>query len=239
MEHNSFTFKGVNSLSYYVYVVSKNVYDAAERDITFQSIAGRSGDLLVDNGRFKNVQIKYDCVAIPRDKIQIDEKTRIIKGWLQSETGYFALKDTFNQNFFRLACATGEIAFDEMYNGIAKGTINFNCKPYLYSIEGQKTVTLSEPDTIYNAFAFGSVPYLKIYGNGAGTLTINGTPFRILNIDTYVEIEGETGDAMKDGIDCNSLVNYDYAPELIPGENRIEWGGGITKIEIIPRWRTL
>lgn len=239
MEHNSFTFKGVNSLSYYVYVVSKNVYDAAERDITFQSIPGRSGDIPIDNNRFKNIQIKYDCVAIPRDKIPIDEKTRIIKGWLQSEPGYFVLKDTFNQNFFRKACAVGAILFEETYMGIAKGTLNFNCKPYLYSLEGQKPVTLIAPGTLYNEFAFGSVPYLKIYGSGAGILTINGTPYNLLNINGYVEIEGETGNAAKDGTDCNSLVSYDYAPVFVPGENCIEWSGGITKIDVIPRWRTL
>ena len=37
----------------------------------------------------------------------------------------------------------------------------------------------------------------------------------------------------------NDTVTGDGFPEFVPGENHIEFGGGITSIEIIPRWVSL
>ena len=43
----------------------------------------------------------------------------------------------------------------------------------------------------------------------------------------------------KDAMPKNDLVEGSGFPVLYPGENAITFTGGITKIEIEPRWQTL
>ena len=236
---NYFIFKGLSSLDFGLYVAEKSPYSAPERDTTYQSIPGRNGDYIIDNGRYKNQEVPYTCRMVSDTPESMSKKAIKAKSWLCSgEATYYPLMDSYNQNFMRWASVSSAVDI-KPDNALAEISIKFNCKPFLYSLDGQKTIELVEQDTLYNEFAFGSEPRLKIYGSGEGTLTINGAPYVLKNIDEYVEIEGETGDAMKGGRNCNEFVDFDYAPTFAPGINRIRWNGGITKIDVIPRWRTL
>lgn len=52
-------FKEHSSLDFGLLVVEKGSFKGAERDITYTSVAGRSGDLITDNGRYKNIKVPY------------------------------------------------------------------------------------------------------------------------------------------------------------------------------------
>ena len=56
---NYFVYNGVSSLDMGLRIESKNVFSAPEYDVTFQSIPGRNGDLILPNGRYPNVQVTY------------------------------------------------------------------------------------------------------------------------------------------------------------------------------------
>ena len=59
---NYFVYNGVSSLDMGLRIESKNVFSAPEYDVTFQSIPGRNGDLILPNGRYPNVQVTYSCL---------------------------------------------------------------------------------------------------------------------------------------------------------------------------------
>ena len=46
-----FTYNGISSADFGLHIESKNIFSAPEYDISFQSIPGRSGDLIVSNNR--------------------------------------------------------------------------------------------------------------------------------------------------------------------------------------------
>ena len=52
---NAFQFNGRSSSEFGVYISGGGTYNAPERDVEFMAMPGRSGDLLIDNGRFKNI----------------------------------------------------------------------------------------------------------------------------------------------------------------------------------------
>lgn len=41
----------------------------AERDIERKEVPGRSGDVIIDNGRYKNITVKYSCAILPEDGV--------------------------------------------------------------------------------------------------------------------------------------------------------------------------
>ena len=61
MRKDFFIFGGVNSLDYGVLLDGSGTTTAPERDVMTVTIPGRSGDLLVDAGRWKNTTVSYPC----------------------------------------------------------------------------------------------------------------------------------------------------------------------------------
>ena len=58
-------------------------------------------------------------------------------------------------------------------------------------------------------------------------------------ISSYVEVDSELMSAYKGETLCNDKILFTRFPELEPGENMIQVSTGISKVEIIPRWRTI
>lgn len=92
-----------------------------------------------------------------------------------------------------------------------------------------------------NPTAFKSRPIIKIYGFGSGELEIGDQVLEISSIDNYLVIDCEMMEIYKDKINCNSKVklNRNDFPKLLPGLNRILFSGGITSVEVIPKWWTI
>ena len=61
----------------------------------------------------------------------------------------------------------------------------------------------------------------------------------IHSFDRYVDLNCETHNAYNAGGFCNNTILSDDFPELPPGKTQITWTGGITAVEVTPRWWTL
>lgn len=234
---NRFTFKGMDSYRDFELIITETPpFVFAERDITFTPISGRSGDLIFSNNRFKNVQKEYKVAALA-DKTPLPELTRKIAAWLESDTNYWALNDTYDPDYFQYACYSGKISFADKLLKLGSATLRFECKPFKYSFAGQQTVTLTRSgSTITNPESFEALPYIKISGTGTIKLTVNGKPFTFTGVSGYVEVDSEMMNCYKGDILKNDTMTSDGFPVLKPGNNTISWTGVVTKVEIIPRW---
>lgn len=233
-------FKGNSSLEFNLFIKSKGSYNAPSRDKTFETVAGRNGDLIRDNGRYNNVNIPYDLTLVKTDVRNFTDLCRSIKTWLLAESGYFRLWDSYNAKYFRLASYDGSVDITEELRNIGEFSASFNCKPFQFLFEGQEIVTITEKDSgIYNPEAFPSKPYIKIYGSGDLTLNINNAAYNFTAVSEYIEIDTEAMSAYKaDELQNHKMTSIDF-PELQPGNNNISWAGSVSKVEIIPRWCTL
>ena len=78
-----FTYNGISSADFGLHIESKNIFSAPEYDISFQSIPGRSGDLIVSNNRFANVKVTYTvfvkmCIR-DSGKVILSEGIKLLK----------------------------------------------------------------------------------------------------------------------------------------------------------------
>ena len=83
------------------------------------------------------------------------------------------------------------------------------------------------------------MPLIRVSGTGAGNLYIGKYTVVIKSIDDYVMLDSDTQNAYKGTINKNSTISAPEFPVLEPGESGINWSGGITSVEIIPRWWTV
>lgn len=111
------------------------------------------------------------------------------------------------------------------------------------TISAENTVDVTyeslENGCIYNPTEFTALPLIRVYGTAAGTLTVGNTVVKIKSITEYVDLDCELQDAFKGITNCNGNVYAPDFPTLPPGGTGISFSGGITKIEIKPRWWTV
>ena len=196
---------------------------------------GRNGTLTYDNGRYNNVQIRYVC------GIQSDFKAKFAAFRAALPKGqYCRLEDTYFPDHFRLGMLSGGIEPQLIgaYWESGQFDILFDCKPQLFRKDGETPVTFNSPGALYNT-GETALPLLTVYGSGSGTVTVGTETMQITAIDGYVVIDCSTQDAYKGLSNKNSTIKAAEFPELGPGENPVSWTGGVTKVEIIPRWWTL
>lgn len=239
---NTFMFDGESSKEYGILITERPESVRPERDITKIEIPGRSGDLIVDNRRYKNIDVSYKCETVHNASVfpSIHEQVQAINIWLSKSPGTYAeLKDTYNIGFFRQALNISKTEYEFPAPGIAKFTAKFYCKPFLYSVEGQKAVVLTGAATLYNPYREVAQPNIKIYGSGNTVFKINNTTYTVNDVDGYIIIDTELGDAYKENALQSDKITAAAFPVLLPGGNTISWTGAATKIEIVPRWCTV
>lgn len=230
------TFRGHSSLEFSLLITEKGSYKGASRDISYTSVPGRSGDLITDNGRYKNIDIPYKFSLLNDSEFSFAEITHKIKGWLLSEVGYFRLWDSYDSKYFRLASYSDEVNIEQELHDTGTLSLTFNCKPQKYSLEGENTVILTAAGSLYNAEFFPSAPYIKIVGSGTITLTVNNNSFTFTDINEYIEIDSEIMNAYKGVVAQNNKMTGSGFPTFLPGNNTIAWTGNVERLEIIPRW---
>ena len=228
-------FKEHSSLEYGLLITEKGSYKGAQRDITYTSVPGRSGDLMTDNGRYKNVKIPYKLALLNTTAWDFDELARLIRGWLLAEQGYFPLWDSYDGKYYRLASYTNEVDIEQELRSVGKLSLSFNCKPFKYSFEGQRTVEMTAAGTLYNAEQYESKPYIKVVGSGTITLAINSSSVTLSSVNEYIELDSEMLNAYKGTAAANNQMSGDF-PVFAPGDNTISWVGNVTRLEIVPRW---
>lgn len=237
---NGFIFAGMNSRDFSLFVEHYPAQKGPKRKQTTVSVPGRNGDLHYDDGSFENYPQPYVCGF--RGDLPTPEQAHAIKQWLFSSGAYQRLEDVYDREHYRLASFAGPLDIENQLNKIGKCVITFDCKPQSYLKSGDVPQRFNVPSILYN-YNFPSKPIIHVYGSGDGSLTCGTGTVQLFSVIDTVTLDCELQDAYRDhgGI----LENWNgkiYAPEfpvLQPGENRISWTGGVTQVEIIPRWWTL
>lgn len=252
------TFNGIRSDSNIfrvpILVEHQPKYKYPEREYEVTHIPGRNGDLVIDRGSYMNVQREYELAFGDEVEGHYTQMANDLSRWLHSGKGYLRLEDTYEPDYYRLAMYKEEGDIENILHSAGRITINFECKPQRYLKSGDNVLTYtSSQQIILNPTNYTARPKIKVYGSGEGVIgftpiTDNGTVesnITISNIDGYVIIDSELYDCYKESdagnINKNGtiLFNRGSFPELGAGNTRLTFTGGITKVEVTPRWWTI
>ena len=236
---HSITFNGVNSRAYCkMFVSGGGTFNSPERDFESIAVPGRNGELTIDHGRYKNITVEYPA-WIAED---FENNAKLARIWLSGAKGYKRLEDDYHPYEYRMARFSSGLEFSpivSMGDHLAgTTTLKFDCMPQRFLKLGEETSTFNQNGSIENPTEFDALPLITITGSGSASLVINGYHLDISNIDQNVVIDSDIKRAYKGLVSKDSTVVGKY-PVLSPGSNSISFSGGITRIEIIPRWWTL
>ena len=211
-------------------------YAYPERDYTITHIPGRNGDIIQDNGCYKNVERTYE-VSFDAPNEDFATYANVVSAWLHSTTGYARLEDSYEPDYYRMAIYQESNIFENLYNQAGTATIVFECKPQRFLKTGDNTIAIQNSLTIMNPTGFEAYPLFKVTGT-SGVLIVNGNSITFSSIDGFVMLDCELQDAYKENINKNSTISGTF-PVLKPGSNTIRWTGGISSVTMKPRWWTI
>ena len=167
MAINTFTFGGITSSDYGIYVSGEGLFNAPKRDAEVVQIPGRDGDYILDKGSFENIEVTYRVFNQEKDLSDFRTKLANLRSALCSKTGYQRLTDTFHPNEYRMAAFIDGIEINPIkYNTASEFEIKFNCKPQRWLTSGETATAVASGGKVTNPTLFDAKPQLQVYGYG-------------------------------------------------------------------------
>lgn len=227
------TYAGRSTKEFGIFISGEGTFSSPERNTSSQEVPGRNGAILFDMGNYKNMPVKYPAFIIKG----LPTRIRDFLNFAGAQIGYQRLEDTYHPYEFRMAKFKTNPSIDTAgyMNRSGKFTLEFDCKPQRFLKSGEEVITLIANGVIYNRTLQKAKPFLRVYGT-SGTIGIGSETITISSINSYVDIDCEIMDAYKGAVNCNGNVSFTDDIVLSPGDNNITISGGITRIEITPRW---
>lgn len=130
-------------------------FPTPEKDVTTFEVPGRSGDLIVDYGSYKNVEltveIAIDGAAVDSDFITLYDALRAA---IMVQNGYQRLEDSLYPNEYRVARAV-KCERDQSDTQSGKAVFTFDAKPQRYLTSGEEVALTVEPTPAGNVVTYG------------------------------------------------------------------------------------
>ena len=239
MKTGTINFNGHASNEFGVYVSGTNAHNAAEADMITYSIAGRNGDFVVSNGRYKNIKVSYPAFVARG----FGTNEQAIRNWMRKTNFYAELSDSYDTSHFRLGRAIGELVFEPVRPDAAQFEMEFDCYPQRFLTAGTSPLTISGTTVVTNPTDYDAKPLITVSSIAASTeIEFAG--------DKTITITATTSYAAEVIIDCETQNVYDAStfenkndlfdlpdgfPVLNSGTNTITVTG-TANCSMKPRW---
>lgn len=265
MSRHTLSYNGIDLSTFGVYVSGENAWAKPAPEYEHVSVPGRSGDVLLYNGRYSNIDITYRMGIVS----DFNTNYNALISHLLSSPGYHKLIDSAHPDGYRMAVITAKVLPDmTRMNRKGQFDVTFHCKPQFYLDEGEEDIYMIKAgsaygddveNTIVNPTAFPVWPLIKIsIPSSSGTVYLNvqkksganswsavGQAKFVVdgtNMELYIDTEtGNVTDAS--GSNMNTMLKISESQFVqIPG------GGRITSVvpnktiptnanvKIVPRW---
>ena len=227
-------------------IIENPSYTLSVRELDFTSIPSKSGDVITDKNRFKNVGLSYKISSVPTFCDYTEQQfVYALSEWLLTSYDYKVLRDTYNPGYFRKAVCTDISNPTVEASGIVQTTVTFCCDPFLYSDVGAAPIVFESLGTTSNSLTnpepYESEPIIKIIGDGDFVLQIGDFVIPINGVSEEITIDKPNENVYdKSGNACNNKISALKLPVLTTGTNYIGIiHTGAFTLEITPNWRRI
>jgi len=143
-----FVFNGKKSSDFGVWASELSLMESPAKKVEIIEVAGRNGDIIIEDGSYENVDLKFkDCFIIN----DFAKNFSRLKAYLYRQKGYKRLETPWLPDEYRLAEFDGDISPTiRVWEGFGKFDITFNCKPQRFLKSGEEPITIIPPYILAN-----------------------------------------------------------------------------------------
>lgn len=226
-----FKFKGRDSREFGILIAGMPEIIKPTRRVREVMISGRNGGLSVDEGCYDGYTLSVECGKRGREGLEA------MAAWLDG-SGELILSTEPNRVY--RARVSNSIAIADVVYLYNSFLVQFSVFPFKYSVNAfGEGLILTQGGKVYNHGTIYSEPTMTVYGTGDMSLTVNGEVFPLTGVMGSVTIDSERMEVYKGQENCNNKYGAMGFPRFQVGENRIDWYGSVTRVEVTPKWRWL
>ena len=262
MSMRNFTFGSHQLSEFGGRVLQPITHTVAARSITRVKIYGQSGDEIIDNGSYDNVDFSLKIGFLPHITQQTaSQLAEAVIAWLAPLQGaYHTYTDTVKTGYHTRACLTNFNEVVQELRGLLTATLKFTREPYWYSDRGAVAIaTTNGRLTLTNPEAYAAEPVIKITYTGTAS---NNYGFRLwinnvmLSYDE-ISVGGFTPEQYLDGVakqhyklsDGQKIYLSNLLPPDIPAASASSYAARLEPnmtidgrdfiMSVTPNWRRL
>lgn len=233
MHNETFYLDGINACSAGIHLQKPIEFSEAVPICEVKNVPGRNGDLIWETGSYKNRTGLASCFCLRKN---VEKSIGAAGRFLMAKKGYRRLETSDDPDHYWTARVKNSPRIEQRLRTLAPFEIEFDCKPQRFVKSGEHSVAFLENGSLFNPFGQIALPLITLYGEGAGNITIGDCTVEIKALDGMLCLDSDTQNAYNDSGNQNLSINAPVFPVLRDGENKILFSGGVTKVEIIPRW---
>lgn len=243
-----FQFNGRKSNEMNMVILDDMEFVIPESALEFQSIDGRSSDVIFDKEKFNDIEKIFPVRIYKSKKENIPKQLRNISSWLHQSKTYSPLSFSGYDDYYYKAFLYKTISAPDINRNWLDVSLVFKCQAFMFRLDGEDVREIASGTALTNPEPFESLPLVsfnKTTADSDSTLYINGEQYTIAKEagTGMITIDSETGIAYKEGgvnVSKYCLINsVGYHPiTLQPGRNEISYNN-MNQVKITPRWRNL
>ena len=158
-----------------VSIVRRSPAILANKNINVINRVGADGDLYEDLGGRKDIIIPVECNFVADNPKTI---FRRVKHWLNNiEDNKLIFTDDPGWFYKVVNVEIGQM--DVKFKRKGEFTINFTCRGWQYSLDGDEFLEIENNTMLYNEYDKAK-PLIYVEGNGEITITINNNKFKVM-----------------------------------------------------------
>ncbi|GGI64746.1 hypothetical protein ACFQOY_13635 [Enterococcus alcedinis] len=230
-----FEYKGQKSTEFDLMISEDISFTSPQIKGEFVPIDGMDGEILMSDGKLKNVPKKFYVLM---DNYSQEKITRV-SNWLKQDAHWGQLTTSIDPNYIYQAIFIDEYDFESTSEEYEKAILTFVCKPYKFLKTGLAESILGS--TISNPTKRQARPKIIIKGTGNITLKIGSSLWEFKNVDGGIVIDTllDVVTNLTGGVSAWDKITTYPLPPIQPGTHAVTKTGTITEIKIIPRWEVI
>lgn len=234
-------FGGEASADYGIVVSEAPTFERPTRQQTVYNVPGRSGSVVIQRDAWNDVVRKYKVWLSVLPNANLVQNVDAFAAWLNSQTGYVRLEDSFEPEVFRLAYYSGGNDISNEMMQFGECSLAFTCKAQRFYKSGEYPIEVVNGTYLNNPTRFVSKPLIHIEVASASTVQVSTGYGQAMTaaVTDYLNIDCETMNAYRLPTENkNSEISGKFM-QLQPGRNGIWITGSPTLVTITPRWFTI
>ena len=200
---NEITYNNKNLSDFGVYYDSHSSFGSPERDVELVEIAGKNGALIIDNDRYRNIDLTFPCYVHTNFLAQY----RSVMAYLQSCKGYNRLEITQEPNHFRMASFNmGSQPTPNQFHRSGQFPLVFNCKPQRFLKSGETSTSVQSQSTTYTTNPIN----INNTGSAVSSMVVDITPIQELHGFSNPWVGGSGKNKLKNSATSQTVQGINY-----------------------------
>jgi len=228
-----FIYKGIRSIDMGLQIDGNLTFESPRRDLNLVSVAGRDGDLVMDNGRYNSITRTINC-RLRTTNENVETVINRIHNWLAIDVNFHDFSWSGDPGFTYKAMIENPTRTQRVLVKLARIALNFRVHPIKYLTSSLNEQVVASGTNVENPFQLASKPVIRVVGSGNIIINIGLQVLDLRNIFQEITIDCETMTVMgHDGV-AEFAKMYSTFPELRPGNNIITFTGDV-QVFVTPR----